>query len=602
MWFRLFLSWIIFTSPLVANATGLWNPHYTIQYDHYLSRSSLDHRLVLPLNLTDQWQIRAVHHHWGDVDQAIGYTTESQEDSLRMAYHPWRKLKLFSTVARRRSGDHNDYRENRTTKYHLGVGWQWNPQRHLQLRGWYGWLSDVFESGRLSTGEMSSYLRNQGVAVHQHARWSVRTPVHRVRLTSENQWENRTYTTDFSTTNRLNYRLNPRQRYLPQGQLRVDLKTSQQDRFRSVERIDRERSVQGGGSLLIRYVWEKRWQVQIRGILNSLETTYDEPDTVRVRAEQSRQLSGNLRYQLTRRIQLQTEFSRRLTQFDHRRREDGDRRLWKAGLRYQFSERAHLQLDRRLQRQRYDYRDPSSQRYNRDLLDSDTFLRASFPLTGATWLKLDISVQEHHLIYLDAAESASNRRSTVYTLAPLLGYRIHPRVSVRQRFSLTADYTIYDFTEDQNWFYRRLASWTEVTVYVPQAFNPQANPDSIGVAYNLDLRDQGQYTYDPYLTTWIYQQNYRQNRHRFTVFIKKSWGRGRLTVYPQFQIDYEPLLNLTDKSFAKIRWGKLIRRETRWRMIYTVADRVNLRLDAVWIEEPHRKNYWDATVRLAYQP
>lgn len=100
----------------------------------------------------------------------------------------------------------------------------------------------------------------------------------------------------------------------------------------------------------------------------------------------------------------------------------------------------------------YDDIDENDQ--DRDLFDQEATLQVDYTPRDDIRTSLYVKVREDNLIYIRTSRTGDNKTSQTYTVQPSIRKSFGERVSVSQKYGLSADYTFYTYDPDSNFLIR----------------------------------------------------------------------------------------------------------------------------------------------------
>jgi opacity protein-like surface antigen len=125
-----------------------------------------------------------------------------------------------------------------------------------------------------------------------------------------------------------------------------------------------------------------------------------------------------------------------------------------ATLSHRFSERLSASLRGRMSLlQRY-YDDIEENDQDRDLFDQEATLSFDYSPRSDIRAGLSIKVREDQLIYIRRSRTGDNKTTQTFLIQPSIKKDFGPKVSVSQRYELSADYTLYAYDRDSNFLIR----------------------------------------------------------------------------------------------------------------------------------------------------
>jgi hypothetical protein len=158
-----------------------------------------------------------------------------------------------------------------------------------------------------------------------------------------------------------------------------------------------------------------------------------------------------------------------------------NRRL-RTVLRRQLGSKVQVQGTNELSLLQYFYDDRSNDRDERRIFTDGVLLYNPSTKFNGTF---NVNWSERHTVSIPADKSANNSTTQTYKVSGEVGYK-RGLLSVNQRYTIQADYTYYDFNDNQN----NLARSNEVLTTIGDRFRSVWN---VQMQHTYQFRDQGQY-------------------------------------------------------------------------------------------------------------
>jgi hypothetical protein len=137
------------------------------------------------------------------------------------------------------------------------------------------------------------------------------------------------------------------------------------------------------------------------------------------------------------------------------------------------------------------YDDIESNDQDRDLYDRNAALTLNYRVRHDITTGMTVRVAEDQLIYIRRTRTADNKTTQTYSVEPFVRKSFSPRFSLDQRYSLSADYTFYQFDENSNFLIRTLSVKTGATWKPFGAFD-------LNITHGYTIQDEGGYVKDAY--------------------------------------------------------------------------------------------------------
>ncbi|MBD3348320.1 MAG: hypothetical protein GF400_03870 [Candidatus Eisenbacteria bacterium] len=105
----------------------------------------------------------------------------------------------------------------------------------------------------------------------------------------------------------------------------------------------------------------------------------------------------------------------------------------------------------------HQYDDIEENNQDRDLYDQEATLQVDYTPRSDIRTSLYVKVREDNLIYIRTSRTGDNKTSQSYTVQPSIRKSFGDRVSVSQKYGLSADYTFYTYDPDSNFLIRNFS-------------------------------------------------------------------------------------------------------------------------------------------------
>ncbi len=110
----------------------------------------------------------------------------------------------------------------------------------------------------------------------------------------------------------------------------------------------------------------------------------------------------------------------------------------------------------------YHYDDPEANDQDRDLLNQEASLTLNYKPGNNITADILLRMKESQLIYIRTSRTGDNKTTNTYTIQPSIRKNFSPRVSVKQLYELSADYTFYTFDRSSNSLIRNFGVTTDL--------------------------------------------------------------------------------------------------------------------------------------------
>jgi hypothetical protein len=131
-----------------------------------------------------------------------------------------------------------------------------------------------------------------------------------------------------------------------------------------------------------------------------------------------------------------------------------------ASLTHEFSERLDATLRGRMSLLSRQYDDIVANDQDRDLFDQEAILTFDYAPRSDLRTALTIKVREDQLIYIRRTRTGDNKTTQTFLIQPSIRKDFGPKLSVSQRYELSADYTLYTYDRDSNFLIRNFVVGT----------------------------------------------------------------------------------------------------------------------------------------------
>lgn len=125
-----------------------------------------------------------------------------------------------------------------------------------------------------------------------------------------------------------------------------------------------------------------------------------------------------------------------------------------ASLAHRFSERLNATLRGRMSLLSRHYDDSEANDQDRDLFDQEATLSFDYTPRSDIRTGLTIKVREDQLIYIRRTRTGDNKTTQTFLIQPSIRKDFGAKVSLSQRYELSADYTLYAYDRDSNFLIR----------------------------------------------------------------------------------------------------------------------------------------------------
>ncbi|MCD4690532.1 hypothetical protein K8S17_03640 [bacterium] len=188
----------------------------------------------------------------------------------------------------------------------------------------------------------------------------------------------------------------------------------------------------------------------------------------------------------------------------------------------------------------YHYDDAEANDQDRDLYDQEASLTLTYKPRNDITAGLFMRVKENHLIYIRTSRTGDNKKANAYGIRPSIRKSFGPRVSIKQTYELSADYTFYTYNRNSNFLIRNFVVTTDFE------WKPLSGVNTT-LTHKYRGQDEGSYVEgDDGIER--YGKNSERDDHSLTVSVR----------YTLFD-----MINIEVKHGYSVRWKWIIEGETR---------------------------------------
>jgi hypothetical protein len=169
----------------------------------------------------------------------------------------------------------------------------------------------------------------------------------------------------------------------------------------------------------------------------------------------------------------------------------GDQRSGSFGvsISHSFGEKLDVSGQWRVGLTAHYFDDTKNNDQDRDLYDQETSFDLTYKPRKDVSAGLNVRVRENQLIYIRTSRSGDTKTSETYAVSPWVRKVFSPRFSVKQTYTLSADYTFYRYDEDSNFLIRNFGVATSAEWKV-------LAPLSLTIGHEYRAQDEGSYRED----------------------------------------------------------------------------------------------------------
>jgi hypothetical protein len=236
---------------------------------------------------------------------------------------------------------------------------------------------------------------------------------------------------------------------------------------------------------------------------------------------------------------------------------------------HSFSDRVKASLRGRMGLLSHHYEDTVANDQDRDLFDREANLQVDYSPKPGIRSAVVLRVKEDQLIYIRGTRSANNKVTQTYSVSPSLAKDLGPRMTVAQKYELSADYTFYTYNEDSNFLIR---NFSVLTVLDWRPFDPL----KLSIEHRFRAQDEGAYVKDA-TGAEGYGKNSERNDNSMKIGLKyQLWGAVDFDASQELSFQKKWTFNDGQRKFS---WEKFDMMLTgRASVNYTLADGSKLKL------------------------
>jgi hypothetical protein len=182
-----------------------------------------------------------------------------------------------------------------------------------------------------------------------------------------------------------------------------------------------------------------------------------------------------------------------------------------ASLTHDFGAKLTAALRGRTSLLSHHYEDTAANDQDRDLFDQEAMLQLDYRPRNDVTTSLAVKVREDNLIYIRTTRTGDNKTSRTYSVKPAITKSFGSRVSVTQRYELSADYTFYTYDSASNFLIRNFAIDTSFD------WSP-VDRLKLAASHEYRVQDEGSYVEDALGVERYGKSSERQN-HRMSLSV-----------------------------------------------------------------------------------
>ncbi len=233
----------------------------------------------------------------------------------------------------------------------------------------------------------------------------------------------------------------------------------------------------------------------------------------------------------------------------------------------------------------YDFDDKENNPDDRDLLNQNLSLDATYTPTRKFSTGLGLSKRTSELVYISPEKSTNNREAETYAVTANFTYRMSPTTSISQNTRMSADYSFYEFSDERDFLLRNTILHTVLRTRVMRG---------VGLVFIHDYRHQDQGGVSRRGGTVYYGRTGDNDRHDLTVMVDYEPVSGvNMTVSQRFQQDKRFSISEEDRTLV----GESERAEllARMNVKYKITDNTNFDGRFERMDSSAEGRYWRVT-------
>ncbi len=226
---------------------------------------------------------------------------------------------------------------------------------------------------------------------------------------------------------------------------------------------------------------------------------------------------------------------------------------------------------------------------DRDILEKSIWFSSSYALPHSTDLFLSLGRTENHTVYIRSQLSANNVKRTSYTIETMVSHFANNIVKLEERFSLVANYQVYDFKAQRNLFTRNFSHQSKFYLLVFQAFEPS-------VQYKLIQQDWGPYLYSYDVQEYVFYPNVGNKKESF-IFALEVKPFTLLSITPTYTRINNYYENFIETSQTKTAF---IEEYYAAHLKYKENEAKFIDFDITWVKRDEAKSFFEIKTRISF--
>lgn len=256
---------------------------------------------------------------------------------------------------------------------------------------------------------------------------------------------------------------------------------------------------------------------------------------------------------------------------------------------YHPDNNSEIKIERMVRLSSFNFPDPVTVT-DRDILDKSVLLSTSYKFPHGTFLSLHLGRTENHIIYLRREMSANNVRRIKYNIESNLDFILNDIISIEERFLLTSNYNLYDFSTDRNLFTRGISNKSKISLLQFPLFKPS-------LEYKFSKQDWGPYLF-----------SYQQRKHLFYKNIenrKQMYGTSisiipftNFSITPSYKLKLNRFVNHDPITGQNV--SKLDEEHISISIAHEEEEKKLIQILFTWIDRETGKDFYELKSTISY--
>jgi len=227
---------------------------------------------------------------------------------------------------------------------------------------------------------------------------------------------------------------------------------------------------------------------------------------------------------------------------------------------------------------------------DRDILDKSDLLTAMYNLPGGTAFVMSFGRIENHIIYIGSEMSANNVQRTKYSLESNINYLMPQRIEIKESFSLTANYQIYDFSSERNLFARAFTHCSALSFVNLDRIQPS-------IEYRTINQNWGPYLFSYEEGNYLFYRNIENKKESYKIALALK-PFDYLTLNPSYLLAKNRLKNLGEASTSLN--SAFTEEHYSMGLIYKKVEGKLIDLGIIWIKRNEGSNFYEIKTNIFF--